>query len=218
MLLQKYSIEISEMDDAVLWIRIRIKLKGRIRIRIQIRINAISWSRIRINMQMTSQNVWKLRLFEHFFKVLSLYSRACPGSGTAAKRKAASGSAGGGRGYELPIAVCGWLQQCAAGAQTTLRIYLQIEIYGLAARLRNRVRKGSVYSFSCRMSDVTNRKPKKISQIGFGIHNKTDSPSPLSSLKIVRTHSLLPYLVCESTTLILLPLRPRSTVPSSHHP
>ncbi len=77
---------------------------------------------------------------------------------------------------------------------------IQVEIptsmaYGLAARLLNRVRKGSVYSFSCRMSDVTNQKPKKISQIGFRIHNKTDSPSPLPSLRIVRTHSLLPYLV-----------------------
>jgi hypothetical protein len=53
----------------VLWIQIRIKLKGRIRIRIHI--NVISW--IRVNLQMTSQNVWKMSLFEHFVKVLSLY-------------------------------------------------------------------------------------------------------------------------------------------------
>jgi hypothetical protein len=32
--------------------------------------------RIRINLQMTSQNVWNVSLFEHFFKVLSLYSEA----------------------------------------------------------------------------------------------------------------------------------------------
>ncbi len=50
---------------------IRIKLKGRIRIRIKV----ISWIRIRkrINLQMASQNVWNMSLFEHFFKVLSLY-------------------------------------------------------------------------------------------------------------------------------------------------
>ncbi len=37
----------------------------------------ISWIqnriRIRINMQITSQNVWNMSLFEHFFKGLSLY-------------------------------------------------------------------------------------------------------------------------------------------------
>jgi hypothetical protein len=32
-----------------------------------------SWIRIRINFQMTSQNVRNMSLFEHFFKVLSLY-------------------------------------------------------------------------------------------------------------------------------------------------
>jgi hypothetical protein len=47
----------------------RIKLKGRIRIRIEV----ISWIRIRINLQMTSQNVWNASLCEHFFKVLSLH-------------------------------------------------------------------------------------------------------------------------------------------------
>jgi hypothetical protein len=31
---------------------------------------------IRINLQMTSQNVWNMSLFEHFFKVLSLYLEA----------------------------------------------------------------------------------------------------------------------------------------------
>ncbi len=42
---------------------LRIKVKGRIR--------------IRINLQMTSQqNVWNMSLFEHFFKVMSLYLEA----------------------------------------------------------------------------------------------------------------------------------------------
>jgi hypothetical protein len=35
------------------------------------RIKTISW--IRINLQMTSQNVWNMSLFEHFFKVLRHY-------------------------------------------------------------------------------------------------------------------------------------------------
>jgi hypothetical protein len=47
-------------------------LKGRI----QIRFKVISWIRIRISLQMTSQNVWKMSLFEHFFKVLRLYLEA----------------------------------------------------------------------------------------------------------------------------------------------
>ncbi len=33
----------------------------------------ICWIRIRIYLQLTSKNVWNMRLFEHFFKVLSLY-------------------------------------------------------------------------------------------------------------------------------------------------
>ena len=45
------------------------------KIRIRIRIKVISWM-IRINLQMTSQNVWNLGLFEHFFKILSLYLEA----------------------------------------------------------------------------------------------------------------------------------------------
>ncbi len=51
---------------------IHIKLKGRIRIRIKV----ISWIRIRISLQMASQNVWNMSLFEHFFKVLILYLEA----------------------------------------------------------------------------------------------------------------------------------------------
>jgi hypothetical protein len=47
-------------------------LKGRICIRIIV----ISWIRIRIKLQMTSQNVWIMSLFEYFFKVLSLYLEA----------------------------------------------------------------------------------------------------------------------------------------------
>jgi hypothetical protein len=47
-------------------------LKGRI----QIRFKVISWIWIRISLQMTSQNVWNMSLFEHFFKVLSLFLEA----------------------------------------------------------------------------------------------------------------------------------------------
>jgi hypothetical protein len=42
----------------------------------RIRIKVISLIRININLQMTSQNVWNVSLFEHFFKVLSLYLEA----------------------------------------------------------------------------------------------------------------------------------------------
>jgi hypothetical protein len=45
------------------------KLKGRIWIRIRV----ISWIRIRINVQMTSQNVWIMSRFEYILKVMSLY-------------------------------------------------------------------------------------------------------------------------------------------------
>ncbi len=43
--------------------------------------SALKWkvgsgSGIRIDLQMTSQNVWNMSLFEHFFKVLSLYLEA----------------------------------------------------------------------------------------------------------------------------------------------
>jgi hypothetical protein len=34
----------------------------------RIRINVISWIRVRVNLQMTSQNVWNMSLFWHFFK------------------------------------------------------------------------------------------------------------------------------------------------------
>ncbi len=47
-------------------------IKIRIRIRIQILIKLTSWIRnqiwIRINLQMTSQNVWNISPFEHFFR------------------------------------------------------------------------------------------------------------------------------------------------------
>ncbi len=69
---------------------IRITLKDGIRIRIHIRV--ISWIRIRINLQMTSQNVWKKSLFEHWFKALSLYLEARFGSRTASKWKVGSRS------------------------------------------------------------------------------------------------------------------------------
>jgi hypothetical protein len=50
---------------------INIKFTGKIRIRIKL----ISWTRLRIRiitLQMTSQRVWHMSLFKHFFKVLSL--------------------------------------------------------------------------------------------------------------------------------------------------
>jgi hypothetical protein len=61
---------------------IRITLKGMIRICItvisciRIRNRVISWIRMCINLQMTSLNVWNMSLFEHLFKVLSLYLEA----------------------------------------------------------------------------------------------------------------------------------------------
>ncbi len=51
---------------SVLWNRIRIQVISWIRNRI----------RIRICLQMKSQNVWNMRQYEHFFKGLSLYSEA----------------------------------------------------------------------------------------------------------------------------------------------
>ncbi len=49
-----------------------IKSKGSIGFRIKV----ISWIWIRINLQMLSQNVLNMSLFEHFFKVLNLYLEA----------------------------------------------------------------------------------------------------------------------------------------------
>jgi hypothetical protein len=46
-------------------------LKGSIQIRIPIKV--ISWIQIRNNLQITSQNVWKMSLLEHFLMVLRLY-------------------------------------------------------------------------------------------------------------------------------------------------
>jgi hypothetical protein len=49
------------------------QIKIMIRIRIRRRIKEISWTRnrilIRTNLQMTTQNVWNMSLFEHFIKV-----------------------------------------------------------------------------------------------------------------------------------------------------
>jgi hypothetical protein len=63
----------------LLMLRIRIRMDphqveryGRIRNRIWILMKVISCIRIRIHWQMTSQNVWNMSLFEHFFNVLSL--------------------------------------------------------------------------------------------------------------------------------------------------
>jgi hypothetical protein len=56
------------------------QLKIKIRILSRIRIKVIGWIRnrirIHINLQMTSQNVWNMSLYEHFFKGLSLYLEA----------------------------------------------------------------------------------------------------------------------------------------------
>jgi hypothetical protein len=68
------------------------------KIRIQIRIKVISWIRnrigIHIDLQMTSQNVWNMILFKHFFKGVSFYLEAV-GS--------ASGSASGLKGVRIRI-------------------------------------------------------------------------------------------------------------------
>ncbi len=72
-----HQIERQDLDpdqhqgDSWIWIRIRTKVICWIRIRIQ----------IRINLQMAIQNVWKMSIFEHFFKVLSLIWKL--GSGSA---------------------------------------------------------------------------------------------------------------------------------------
>jgi len=41
--------------------------------RIRISIRVINWIRIRISLQMTSQSIWNMILFEHFFKFFILY-------------------------------------------------------------------------------------------------------------------------------------------------
>jgi hypothetical protein len=46
-----------------------------IKIRIRIRIKVISWFRIRISLQMTSQNVWNMSLFEHFLDQIKIRIR-----------------------------------------------------------------------------------------------------------------------------------------------
>ncbi len=43
---------------------------------IRIHIKVICWIRNRINLEIRSQNVWRISLFEHFFKSLSLYLKA----------------------------------------------------------------------------------------------------------------------------------------------
>jgi hypothetical protein len=52
------------------------QIKIRIRIRIKVISSIRKQIRIRITLQMTSQNVWNVSLFEHFFKDLSLYLEA----------------------------------------------------------------------------------------------------------------------------------------------
>ncbi len=76
----KGRIRIRIRINVINWIRIRIKVISWIRISIKviswirIRIKVISWIRIRIRINLQiSQNVWKINLFEHFFKVFSLY-------------------------------------------------------------------------------------------------------------------------------------------------
>ncbi len=60
----------------VLWIRIRIKLKGRIRIRGPDPHQSDKLDADPHQFADDSQNVWNMSLFEHFFKVLSLYLEA----------------------------------------------------------------------------------------------------------------------------------------------
>ncbi len=55
--------------------------------------DAVLWIRIRISLQMWSQNVWNMSLFEHFFKGLSLYLELGSGSGSASEWQVGSGSA-----------------------------------------------------------------------------------------------------------------------------
>jgi hypothetical protein len=69
--------------EARIRFRIRIKVKGRSRIRIHIKVTCRI--RIRINLQMTSQKVWNMSLFEPFLKVLSLYLEARIVSGSKSK-------------------------------------------------------------------------------------------------------------------------------------
>jgi hypothetical protein len=59
---------------AVLWIwmRLRIIMDPHHIVKLKVRI----WIRIRINLQMTSENVWNMSLFEQFFSVLSRYLKA----------------------------------------------------------------------------------------------------------------------------------------------
>jgi hypothetical protein len=60
----------------VLWIRIRIKLKGMIRIRGPDPHQSDKLDADPHQFADDSQNVWNMSLFEHFFKVLSLYLEA----------------------------------------------------------------------------------------------------------------------------------------------
>ncbi len=59
---------LATQQPGILWLR-KFHLEGRSRIRI--RTHLIRWIliRIRINLQMKSQNLWKMSLLEHFFKV-----------------------------------------------------------------------------------------------------------------------------------------------------
>ncbi len=57
-------------------IRIRIRIHIKVIVWIWVHIKVVDWIRIRINLQMTSKNVWNISLFEHFFKGLSLYLEA----------------------------------------------------------------------------------------------------------------------------------------------
>ena len=70
-------VDILQLFWKLLWIRIRIWIRidqyqiERYHRRIRNCIKVIKWIRIRINLQMTSQIVWKMSLFDHFIKVLS---------------------------------------------------------------------------------------------------------------------------------------------------
>ncbi len=48
---------------------------------------SVLWIQIRINLQMTSQKVWNMSLFEHFFKIWAFIGKLGTGSGSASWEK-----------------------------------------------------------------------------------------------------------------------------------
>ncbi len=73
-------------------ISIRIKLKSGSRSASGSASKFISWIWIRINLHMSSQNVWNMSLFEHFSKGFILFLKPGSGSKSASGWKVGSGS------------------------------------------------------------------------------------------------------------------------------